>query len=230
MTTNAYSEYRIGRRSYGRNTQTAGTVIKQLIEPWPGAYTRINAIRVTTSTTAHLMTLMRPLNKVTASAAVAEGGTSLILAAQPGDYNALGVNATADNNIATNDYVCYQLADGTYVAELVTVSSLTLTITAVPTGSGGILAGSDVWFYGIVTDVNPNNAQAHPRFTLTASVTNNFDQDNDFVFTTIKDHRNMNLGNGRSQPVILLIDNGTAASVLEYVSVEYHMGSAVGGP
>ena len=219
----AYSEYVVGRRSYGRKTETAGTTIVQMIEPWPGAMTRITGLRVSTLTTAHILTLLRPLNKVYASAAVAAGASSLILATQPGDFNASGgYVATADNNIATNDYVVYQLADGTYVGELVTVSSLTLTITATPAGSGGILAGAPVWFYGIVTDTNPADNRAHPRYNLAASTTTTFSRADGLG--SIPDHKEMNVGKGKEQPLLLIIDNGTAASTIEAVGVEYVRG------
>lgn len=222
---NNYSEYVVGKRNYGRKTETAGTVIVQLIEPWPGAYTRVTGLRVSTLGTAHILTVLRPLNMTTASAAVAAGGTSLVLSAQPGDYNANGTVATADNNIATNDYVVYQNADGSYVGEIVTVSSLTLTITAAVTG--GIAAGAPVWFFGIVTDTNPANNQAHPRFNLAANTTTTFGRSDGI--TTIPDHKSMNVGNGKNQPLLLIIDNGTAASTIESLGVEYVHAAAVGG-
>ncbi len=205
------------RRNYGRNTQNANTVITQLIDPFPNAFTRIAGLRITTSTTAHILTVMRPLNKSTVSTAIAAGGTSMVLASQPGDFNALGITATADNSIATSDYVAYMNADGTYVAETVTVTSLTLTISAAATG--GILAGSPVWFFGIVTDTNPATNVAHPRYNLPASSINTFGRADNI--TTIRDHMNMNVGDGRYQPLLLVIDNATAAGTLESLGVEY---------
>lgn len=212
-----YSETVVAKRNYGRLTQTAGTVIVQVIEPWPGAMTRITGMRISTLGTAHILTMLRPLNIAYASAAVAVSGTSLVLDRQPGDFNANGTVATADNNIATNDYVVYQMADGTYVGELVTVSSLTLTITSA--GTGGIAAGAPVWFFGIVTDTNPNDNRAHPRFNLAASSTTTFSRADGM--TTIPDHRNMDLGDGCFQPLLFIIDNGTNASTIESVGVEY---------
>lgn len=216
MSTN-YGETVVARRNFGRKTETAGTVIVQTIPPYPGAMTRVCGLRISTLATAHILTVLRPLNIAYASAAVAAGGTSLVLAAQPGDYNANGTVATADNNIATNDYVVYQNADGTYVGELVTVSSLTLTITAAVTG--GILAGAPVWFFGIVTDTNPNDGFAHPRYNLAASSTHTFGRGDGI--STIRDHKNMNLGDGCFQPLLLIIDNGTNASTIESIGVEY---------
>lgn len=220
-----YGETVVAKRNYGRKTENAGTVIVQMIEPWPGAMTRITGLRVSTAATAHILTMLRPLNMTTASAAVAAGGTSLVLSAQPGDFNALGTVATADNNIATNDYVVYQNADGSYVGEIVTVSSLTLTITAAATG--GILAGAPVWFFGIVSDTNPANNQAHPRFNLGASTTTTFSRADGL--TTIPDHRNMNVGRGCNQPLLLIIDNGTNASTIESTGVEYVIPSPIRG-
>src|SRR5258708_3059183 len=117
---NSYSEYPIGRRNYGRLTQNAGTVITRLIEPRQSAFTRIMSVFTKTSTTAPILTLMRPLNRTYFTADAAASQAVVNIAADPGDYPS-GVR-TADNVIAANDFVVYEAADGTFVLD--TVSSV----------------------------------------------------------------------------------------------------------
>lgn len=213
------TEHVLGRRSYGKNTQTAGTIIKQLVEPWPNAWTRITGYRQTVSTTAHLLTLMRPFNLTTFSADAAAAQAVVNITADPGAYSAAGALATANNLIAANDWVVYEAADGTFVMDVVSsVSTLAITLTAnLPTG--GVKKNGKFWFFGIATDTNPNNNQANPRWNAAASTL--FTLSRADALGSIPDHPLLNLGKGRYQPLILQIDNGTAASTMESVGVEY---------
>jgi hypothetical protein len=214
-----YAERVVGRRNYGRLTQNSGTVITRLVEPWRSALTRITGVFVKTSTTAHILTLLRPCNVTTFSAAAAASQAVVNITADPGAYSAAGTLATANNVIAASDFVVYEAADGTYVLDTVSsVATLAITLTTnLPTG--GVLAGGKFWFYGIVTDTNPNNNQAHPRWNLDASTATVLGRADGL--TSIPDHPLLNVGGGSYQPLILHVDNGTAASTIESVGVEY---------
>lgn len=212
-----YAEYVVGKRSYGKLTQNAGTVITRLVEPMRGALTRITAAQTITGATAHLLTLMRPLNRTYFTADAAASQAVVNIAADPGDYPT-GCR-TGDNVIAGSDFVVYECADGTYALDTVSsVATLAITLTNnVPTG--GVKKGGFFWFYGIVTDTNPNDAQAHPRFDLLASTRNYLNRGDGL--TSIPDNKLLDLGNGCYQPLILHIDNGSNASTLDSVGVEY---------
>ena len=149
-----------------------------------GWYAHLTDLIVTCSTTANVITLMRPLNWTTVATAVAKNTTSMVLTDDPGVYstnyryplpgqtwnppgttNSVGPSSPAsDNAIAGNDYVAYQLADGRWVADKVSsVSGLTLTLTTgTPNVTGAtVAAGSPVFFYGITTDTEPYTGAAH---------------------------------------------------------------------
>ncbi len=219
---NDYSSYPVGRRTYGKNTQTAATAIVQLIEPWKDAETRIVGLQYTDLGTSHSITFMRPCNKTTVAADAAAGQASFTLTADPGLYSAGGTFATADNLIAANDYLAYQAADGTWVGDKVAaVAGLNIGMTVnLPTG--GVKAGAPVFFYGTAADLNPNNHQVHPQLASgTASTSLTFKQNEGFCISTIQDVVGLKVNNGVGQPVLIFSNNATAAGVLQYVAVEY---------
>lgn len=220
-----YAERVVGRRSYGRLTQNAGTIIMRMIEPMQGAMTRITGVRVTTSTTAHILTLLRPLARTYFTADAAANQAVINIAADPGAYpsgchTSAASATTLSNAIAGSDYVVYECADGkTYMLDTVSsVSTLALTMTtSLP--FGGVKKNGLLWFFGIVTDTNPNDAQAHPRWNLLASTTTVLGRADGL--TSIPDHPLLDIGGGTYQPLLLSVDNGTAASTIESVGVEY---------
>lgn len=207
------------QKTYGRLTQNAGTVITRLVEPKPGLFTRIDKLAITVSTTQHLLTIMRPLNKTTLSAAAAASQAVVALTADPGDYPA--TMQQADNAIAASDYVVVQLSDGTFfVTTVSSVSSLNITLAAnLPIAAN---SGASFWFYGIITDTNPNDVLAHARFTLPVSGTTVLGNgDGQGWYSSVRGSPLLPLVTGKFEPLILQIDNGTAASVFEYCKVVY---------
>lgn len=216
----------LGKKGYGRKTESAGTKIVQLVEPMPDAVPHLLHAAVTVGATAHLLTVLRPLNKTTTSAAAAAAQAVINITANPGNYT--GIN-TADNNIAAGDYCVYQTADGNWVVDTVSsVSTLAITMTTnVPTS--GVSSGAPFFWFGVETDTNPNDNQAHPRYTLAASSLVQFgDQSGSVGFQSAINgpylsgsllHTDML--NAKGHPLILIIDNGTNASVLEGCTVVY---------
>jgi hypothetical protein len=215
-----------GRKTYGKITQAADTVITRLVEPRKNVFTHITALAYTAAGTAHTLTIMRPLNKTTFTAAAAAAQAVVNIAADPGVYTG---SRTANNVIAANDYVVYEAADGTFVLTTVSsVSTLAITLAAnLPTG--GVLQGGTMWFYGITTDTNPNDAQAHPQHTLTASVTTVLGNDPGeaagSVCSSLPPSKipavSTLLCNGKGDPLIVHSNNATAAGTLENVFVVY---------
>ncbi len=217
----SYAEYVVGRRAYGRLTQTFGTVIRQMIEPWDGALTQVASLLTTTSTTAHILTLMRPFARTTFSAVGAGTQQIVNINADPGAYGtSTGLTlATTNNAIAGSDVIVYQAADGTFVLDTVSsVATLAITMTTnLPTC--GVKAGDSFWFFGIETDTNPNNNAANPRWNLNASTVNVWGRGDGMA--SIPGLKGLGLDNGVRQPLVLSIDNGTAASIIEGTGVEY---------
>lgn len=221
-----------GRRELGSATANAGTAYLKLVEPMSvSAYTYIEFAQFTTTGTAHVLTVMRPLSMTFNNANPAQPCSCYLTAAaaasqavininqNPGTYTAYTFNnnatpRTANNGIAANDNVAYQYPDGTWeINTVASVSTLAITLTN-NLATGGLAAGAPVWFFGVKTDTNPYDAQAHPKFNL-------YSPSNP---TTI------NLGSegypwmgtfNRGQPLLLTVDNGSNASVLERLTASY---------
>lgn len=223
------------RRSYGKVTQAANTAITRLIPPELGLFTTVADLRYLAAATAHTLTILRPIGKTYASAAAAAAQAVINIVKDPGDYDNFGTINTANNLIAANDYCVYQSADGTYVLDTVSsVSSLAITMTGnVPTST--VLKGAPFWFFGITTDTNPANNEAHPAFTMTAAGTTVLGGDPGDTMggslgsvappAAMRAMYNSTDGawplNGKNEPLIIYSNNATNAGTLERVTAIY---------
>lgn len=140
----------------------------------------VTKVIYSTGGTAHLLTILRPLNFTIVKTAVAPNGTSIVLADDPGVYSTnfrypiVGGKPAqaADNPISAGDYIAYQMADGTWQASLVTAGSYTgLTVAAIPNNGVGINAGALFYFFGGITDVEPLTGQTQPQTQIASSQT-----------------------------------------------------------
>lgn len=221
------------RRHYGSITQSAGTAIVRLVEPMKGAVSTITEIQYTAGATAHTLTVLRPLNKTYTTAAAAASQAVINIQFDPGKYSSWGTINTADNLIAANDYVVYELADGTYYVDTVSsVSGLAITMTN-NIGTATVLKGAPFWWYGITTDTNPADGNAHPKFTLAASGVTKIGSDAaDAIAGNVGSVVTPSLlvgmvstSNGRwplggyNEPLLVYSNNATNAGTLERVTV-----------
>lgn len=201
-----------------KKTESADTAIKSVVKPGgDGERTKLSKLVYTAQGTAHTLTVLSPLAETYVTTAAAGGATSLLIARDPGNYSA---NATLDgrptpsvanNLIAANDFILVQQPDGNWLLTQPSAAStsgttgvVTLTVPALPTG--GIAANAKVYFFGATGDTNPQTGEAHPTFTLTASVTTTIGDGNGAVAETPNDR----------QPLLLYSNNATAAGILEY--------------
>lgn len=178
---------RAGQRPYLYNVDTSQTGTNGLtgkgnweLDAKQLGILRITKMLYTTTTTAHKVGLMRPLNWTYCTAAVAANATAVTLAGNPGAYstsyryplpgsNTKPIN-TANNNMAANDYIAYQLLDGTWVLDVVsafntTSFALTLTTATPNVTGGGIASGTPFFWFGVVSDADPGNYQNHWQTT-----------------------------------------------------------------
>lgn len=157
----------------GNKTQTAGTLIQYLIMPSPDGKVKVIAISYTAGSTAHTLTLLRPIGRTKCSAVGASGQAVINLVADPGittGFTQGAVPIVNTNGIAANDFLAIRETDGiTRVYKVSSVSTLAITLTANLTT--GVDTTSDVWDFGITTDTDPRTGNAHPNFAGTASVT-----------------------------------------------------------
>lgn len=216
-----------GSKSYGKLTQTAGTIITRLIEPKVNAVTRLTSLWYTCSTTAHTLTVMRPFGVTTFTAAAAASQAVVNIARDPGTYSAFftATPTVANNILAGSDFVVYQMADGTFALDTVaSVSALAVTLTT-NLGTGGVAAGGKLWWYGIITDTSPHDGKAHPQYTLAASVVTKLGTDaGESIsgwFESVPGALGSGLESPQNQPLICHSGNATAAGVLEKVNAVY---------
>jgi len=178
-------------------------------------------IYTTTSSTAHLISILRPLNFTAVNGAVAAGGTTINIFQDPGIYSTNYLfgstcngapTQVADAGIAGGDYFAVQLADGTWWFSSVTsVSTLALTVPAIPTPTGssppGILNGAIFYWFGIATDTDPATGQVQPSTQIAASQTRDTSWYDPYygVVSALHD----------GDPLLFYSPNPTAAGILE---------------
>jgi hypothetical protein len=214
-------------------TATANTAWLYLVPPWQPwssaspnqpVMTGLAFLSLTVQGTAQTMYCMRPLGFTRTSAAAAAAATTIVLDADPGLYGATFTSngktyspAVADNGIATNDYIAYQYPDGTWEYNKATgVTGLTVTITAL-NANNGLPKGSGVYWFGIQTDTNPYDNQAHPKFNLFASIGSGL-----LTIGNEASNEPFVAGYGPNNPLLLYNANATAASTLERGTVSYY--------
>jgi hypothetical protein len=210
-----------GAVAFPSKTATAGTVITQVIPPRLGLYTNLSGFVYTAGATAHTMTVMRPFNWTTFTAAAAASQAVVNITADPGLYATAGnlkdnpgsfTPSVADNGIAANDFVVYELPDGNLVVDTVSsVSSLAITLTTnLPTG--GVSKGARIWFFGIITNTNPHTGVAHATWALADSATTTHEPTggNPLLRSTHQNH-----------PMILHSGNATNAGTLNRCAAFY---------
>jgi hypothetical protein len=209
-----------GRFSKGGITQIADTVIDVLIPPKKNAFTVLTTIRYNVGTTAHTLTVMKPQGVTTLASVAASGQADVVLTADPGAApQRLGPNNTASqlatNLIAANDYVAFEMPDGTFYFDTVaSVASLTITLTNnLPTN--GIAVGAKCWFFGVAGDSDPFTGQAFYPLIVTAAGSGT-------VTRQWQDKMNGVVSSNRPyEPLLLHSDNGTTAGKFDLVNAVY---------
>ncbi len=151
-----------------------------------GYFTHVTDLIVTCSTTANIITLQRPLNWTTLGAAMAKNTTAITLTDDPGVYstnyryplpgavwNPPGTTNAAsaappltDNALATNDYICFQLSDGTWHVSMIASGTFGGGNIVMTTGTPNFAAatapiGTPVFWFGLSTDTSPQTRVAH---------------------------------------------------------------------
>lgn len=193
----------------GAKTQTAGTVITQLIQPKVGGIARVNKINYTSGSTVHTLQFLRSQGSTTTTAAAAAGDSTITVASTSpitSDFS------SATETLAANDWIAIQSTDGTYeLAKVSSVSSLTITLTA--TLAKAVASGAAVYaFYELA---RPATSAGRPAiaFYPTASTLSSIG---------CEDHASAIVdGMVRGAPVMVHSDNATAAGYIQALSGAY---------
>lgn len=193
----------------GAKTQTAGTVITQLIQPKVGGIARVNKINYTSGSTVHTLQFLRSQGSTTTTAAAAAGDSTITVASTSpitSDFS------SATETLAANDWIAIQSTDGTYeLAKVSSVSSLTITLTA--TLAKAVSSGATVYaFYELARAAT---AAGRPAilFYPTASTLSSIG---------CEDHASAIVdGVARGAPVMVHSDNATAAGYIQALAGAY---------
>lgn len=187
--------------------------------------TKITSILCLAGSTAHTFYVVRPRNWTYFPSGLAKNTTAIPdsvttgIATDPGAYSTGYGYATcgsnypgpvANNTIAANDYVAFQLADGSWqlskIASGTFGSSLTLS-TGTPNRDGGAIpTGGVMFFFGAATggETDPANGLSDAGFDTIVSVRNDW-QDSVAGLVT---------GLHPGDPLLIFNANGTAADTI----------------
>jgi hypothetical protein len=218
--------YQIGTTPIpGANTLLRSAAWYKQAEPAVGVI-HITDLVYTTGNTAHLVSLLEPLNWTYTTAVSAQNTNTITIAYDPGAYSTnfaygaggVTVGSTADNLIANTDYVAFQLADGSWFSSKVSAyntSTKVLTlVTALPAPtlntSGGVLANTPVFWFGQAGDTDPVSGKAQWQ-TTTVVNTNRQQLMASNVLGGFATER-------AGDPVLFYSPNNTAAGTADYIA------------
>jgi len=192
----------------GYKAEAFGTAYGVLIPPVPGYIPMLNHVRYICGSTEHILWAMRCVATTELSAAAASGQTDIVLE----DIGAMQSEAGADENIAANDFLAFESEYGVVNFDSVaSVSGSTVTLTS--NLATKCDAGATVYIFGQIA--RPTNIER--RFTVSV--------ENDWQGLSIQGgapgQLTRHARSGAGDPMLLHIDNATAAGFLHAVSGEY---------
>lgn len=189
-------------------TASAGTAIFKLIRGADGLITTINNIIYTSGSTAHTITILRPVAATTAAGGT-NGGESVITFA---DLGAMKItNSSSIELAATNDYIAWINTNGQYAYDTIgSVSGNEVTTTnSIGTAIDG---GAPVWIFGELARTT------HVTLSPPVSATTSMDVQ---VQAGQPGQINTNVRVGDGDPVIVTSNNATAAGTIVSISGTY---------
>jgi hypothetical protein len=184
--------------AYGTKTATAGTAIVRVVPPRSDKRAVVWTLRYKNSTTEHTLTVMVAMANTTLTTEAASGQAVINLTAQ--------LTATDGSVLAANDYVAVQHEDGSW--DGYKVSSISgLAVTLATNLAKKVLKTSAVFMMGA-----PGASGDHPDrvYTLEASET-----------MTLGGEYGVGTADKNNQPILIHVDNITAAGKLQWVSYGY---------
>lgn len=204
-----------GSFQYIKQTQTAGTIIEQVIPANPGTKARVTSCVYDCGTTAHTLSFLKALAVGTLQSQPAVSATSLIV-----DTASLVAAYMGGDILSTNDRICYQYSDGTWEANTVSAINTTtgaLTVTAL-SSIRRLLSGQRIYYMGIPGDTSQLliTAKASTLQYFQDPISGIAESGFDRVVTDVRYRRS-----GFGDPMIFNSNNATAAGILEQLSGYY---------
>ena len=195
----------------GTHTESAGTAITEVIPAVSQYIPRITSLSYKNSTTEHTLSIMRSCGKTTASAAAASGTSALVLTSVDPGLDMAG----ADESLAAGDWVVWKCEHGQWHGDsIASVSISTNTITLDNALPDDVDMGANIW-----TFYEPGR-YVHVQIKLPVSTTTEISSINlqgGYPQHIGKSHERV----GQSGPLLVHVDNITAAGTLLYCSGHY---------
>jgi hypothetical protein len=196
----------------GYHTESANTVITEIVEPIEDMIIRVTQMIYRAGTTAHSVRLMRPIAETTTTAAAAAAQQVMALTSVNAGLDSSGAAET----LAGSDYLAWKDTNGVYQFDLVSsVSSLNVTMTSnLPTA---VDSGAPVWMFYEV------GRSSHETFNPGVSATRTYRDGKAGIFQAglTKQVDRHNERNGKGDPILFHSNNATAAGFLEALSGIY---------
>lgn len=193
----------------GYQTQSAGTVIKEVIPGYNGMIPRIEELSYTCAATAHTIYIMKACGQTTTVQGSLTGATTIVLAkTDPGK-----ATTGADELLASADYLVWFDERGVYKSD--TVSSVSgSTVTLSNALATDVLAGATVWAFMEVG--RATHIQLKPPASTTTVYSNLKVQAGIPIQTGVNFSRS-----GSNEPLLIVVDNATNAGSINYISGNY---------
>ena len=197
------------------HTESADTEIIELIPPQAGLVPRITAYSYTSAASEHIVYFMRAIGETTAVGQSLTGQAIIEFA----DVSIFKDTSGTDEDLNTDDYVCYMTAAGK--CEWNKVSSLSGSAVTLANNLAEVVnAGAQIWTFGElarnmhVQHRPPVSATSdHAGLNLQGGVPVQLDQ--------------YNVRSGIGDPMLITSNNATAAGVLRHVSGVYVLDTTV---
>lgn len=195
----------------GKHTETAGTEITEVCPPNGSMIPVLRGFSYTAAGTEHSLFVIGARGYTTTVTFTASGDTTMDLARNdPGQ-----TSAAVDEDLAAGDWVAYETQYGNLeVREISSISASTITLASGVTDD--VATGAKVWaFY---EDAATNIGAIEISCAASTTVT----YDNLHVQGGVPHQRGVqNSVTGVGMPLLVVVDNATAAGTLEYASFEW---------
>lgn len=195
-------------------TETANTVITQVVPREVGTIARITTLTYTSAGTAHTITVMRAVAETTANGRAAAGQKVVTLA----NISAMNtINASSDEDVAANDYLAWIDTQGKVAFDIIaSVSSSAVTMTVNFTNA--IPDGSPVWIFGELA--RASHLTYKPPVSATTTMILNAQAGVPIQLDT-------NTRSGVGDPLLIQSSNATAAGTIVSASGGYVSGGDI---
>lgn len=193
----------------GYHTESAGTAIVEVIPAYQDMIPRIEQMAYTSAATAHTIYIMRACGVTTATQGSLSGATTVTLAkTDPGK-----ATTGADETLAASDYLVWVDENGVFKAD--TVSSVSGSVVTLSTALGSdVVVGAKFWAFMEL------GRATHFQLKPAVSTTTRYENIN--VQAGIPDQQGVNFTRtGSGEPLLVVVNNATAAGSIDYISGNY---------